>query len=196
MNKVVAAVAVLLALAGCGTNEAASDSAEASPAAEEETTTLEPSPSPSPEEQAFGLGDEQEFDAEIGNATIEVIDYRRPFGERTTSDALVNAGLEVRLCLNEVRVPEWAENDPTYTEDRAMISWDPWVVVMEDDTRVSAASTVWSDWPDATYPDEETLFPGECARGWVPFEVPEDGTAVSAGYRIDGEEPLDWELKD
>lgn len=145
---------VALMLAGCSSGSQASSTpmqtvtaTVSATATVTETAELTPVKVPT----ALKLG----ASVELSNATVVVQQSKRI----TRPDGSAMAAL-VKLCL---------------TGSSASLSWGPWSMADADSGIYPSSSSRYEDDPLPSYPfaEEREFQPGECAKGWVVFEVPE-----------------------
>lgn len=173
-------LALLLALAGCSSTEAATTP----PAVPLETPT--PSPTPTPAGPAK-VGATQDSENPETSARITVLRLRQPLHSTIRAKAgREYVGAEVRTCVTR---------NASATED-VTVSWGPWSLTMPDETIAPALSS-WS--PDEfgvpLYPSGRVVRPGQCVRGWVPFEVPKGSRPRTVTYQPGAGDVLEWTVK-
>lgn len=89
-------------------------------------------------------------------------------GIDTTTAGFVWAGVEAELCVAEPNVA---------------VSWNPWSLTDDAGRQYKSVNSLFSQFPQPTYPFAgEPVLPGECARGWIMFEVPSDGSITKVRY--------------
>src|SRR4029079_6215118 len=83
-------------------------------------------------------------------------------GIETTTAGFIWAGVEAELCV---------------TEPNVQVSWNPWGLTDDAGRQYKAVSSLYTQFPQPTYPFAgDPVLPGECARGWIMFEAPNDGS--------------------
>ena len=97
-------------------------------------------------------------------ASVEGID--------TITAGFIWAGVEAELCVAEANVT---------------VSWNPWSLTDDGGRQYKAASSTYNQFPQPSYPFAgDPVLPGECARGWIMFEVPSDGSITKVRYANTG----------
>ena len=135
-------------------------------------TAAEPTATPSaPGHEKFATGSTARF--EHFRVTVKEIKYP------TSSTALLKA---------EVCVMKIAEDSEV---DWAQISWDPWAVSAGSD---SADAGYVGNPPKHMYPKSGTYDVGECAAGWMPFQI--DGDLSTIRYSNSLGETAVWDATD
>lgn len=198
-SVVTAAVAVVVALlvgvgigyaigSGTGTSDtptqatakAAPDEAEQTPAAEETTEPAEEA-SATP----VALGDEVDLTA----LKVTVFDYKKDLkgadGSTPEEGNRWDAAL-VKAC------------NVSLTEDdgRDLIAnFDVWGLNDSDDGRFGELDLTPSPAPEPQWQSFKKLNAGQCAKGWVVFDLPDDAAPTSVVYSFNSEDQATWALK-
>lgn len=89
-------------------------------------------------------------------------------GIDTITPGYIWAGVESELCVAEPNVS---------------VSWNPWGLTDDGGRQYKANSSLYNQFPQPSYPFAgDPVLPGECARGWIMFEVPNDGSITKVRY--------------
>lgn len=133
------------------------------------TLTTEASAAPAPAPDAVARWGQPQAVSK-GTATVAVYDVEIPAditGPEATQ-GLSWAAVDAELCLS---------GDST----GAQVSWSPWGLTAGS-RNYEAVSTTYNHFPKPGYPVVEPVGPGECARGWIVFEAPADGSVTQVRY--------------
>src|SRR5215210_1929426 len=96
------------------------------------------------------------------DTTLFEIRYPYPPGQyRTPQQGMQFLGLRVEQCFDKTadRLNEYGE--PTYTTYTG-----DWVAVAPDGTEAAGGGSSWNDWPAPKFPENVTMNPGDCLKGW------------------------------
>ncbi|MFI2426522.1 DUF4352 domain-containing protein [Streptomyces sp. NPDC018955] len=144
-----------------------------------------PSPSPSEEEKEFKLGDTADIeDGDLGSFSAAALGYRDT-GIKGIPEML-NPGekwavLDVKVCNTG--------GDPIQTSPL------PWSLAYEGGVRVDSAGMNAGDLPKPLYPMDAKVAAGDCVRGNIVFQVPEEGRPERVLYSPDVlDEPVEWRV--
>lgn len=152
--------------------------------ATETSTPPSPTPSPSEEEQEFQLGDTVDIDDGMGALTATAVGYRDT-GVKGWPEALGPgekwAVLDVKVCNTS--------GDPIQTSPL------PWSLGYEGGVRVDSAGMNAGDLPKPLYPMDAKVAAGDCVRGNIAFQVPEEGRPERVLYSPEVlDEPVEWQV--
>lgn len=168
-----AAVGMLMLLAGCGAH----------------ANTAAPAPAPAPTSaassaasSAHALG--QTVDADHSFVEATVYSYQQPAASGAPAPNPGDytwAAVDVQTCAS------------TSSIFSASVSTLSWFLVYSDQTEVGAARVEYPQFPQPAYPvDQQKLQPGQCVRGWVMFPAPSGIMPVVIRYAPFGATPVDW----
>lgn len=189
-----AAVGVALAvlLTGCGAADelgaaqsvapTAATPTTASPSPSASASTATPTPSVTPTARMLKVGDTHKDE----NVSVQVQKVR----VNAKADFGLYSGALVKTCLRSLPPGEKA----TY------FSWQPWALVDGDAGRYPDNGTSGGGLPTPVYPNGEqdgTFQPGDCAKGWMFFDVPKGTKIVQVRYQSGVmPEAATWALSD
>lgn len=188
MRRTTTLPAAVLLLAGAAVG-CSSDSDSDKPAVSKATRTpsatassASPSPSPTPTVETYELGDTLDIEASGYKFAVTVIAFKDK-GISSVPGLLQDgekwAQAEVKVC--------------NAGGESFSVSPAPWSLAYEDGVRVDATTVSGAELPAPEYPLEARVRSGDCVRGKVPFEVPEDGQAERVLYWPgDLDEPVEW----
>lgn len=177
--------ACLLAGATVGCSSDSEDDKPTVSKATNTPTTAATSPSPSPSPETYKLGDTINIETSGFEFAVTVIAFKDK-GITTDVPGLLQDGekwaqAEVKVCN---------VGSETFGASPA-----PWSLAYADGVRVDSTSISGAELPAPEYPIEARVRAGDCVRGNVPFEVPEDGRAERVLYSPgDLDEPVEWQL--
>ncbi|CAL9665076.1 hypothetical protein SUDANB15_07158 [Streptomyces sp. enrichment culture] len=150
-------------------------------------TSSPPSPSSSPspeEEQEFKLGDTVDIDEDHGSLSAAALAYR---------DEGIK-GIPEMLSPGE----KWAVLDVKVCNtggDPIQASPFPWSLAYEGGVRVESAGMNAGDLPKPLYPMDAKVAAGDCVRGNIVFQVPEEGRPERVLYSPSVlDEPVEWQV--
>lgn len=179
-------VALAFALTACGNSNDDSDGKPAvSKATDTPTTSPTPTPSPSEQQLEFQVGDTANVEGQDGKFTVAALTYRDS-GIRSDIPGLLQDGqkwalLDAKVC--------------NHTGQTVPASPFPWSLAYADGTRVESTAITGTDLPGPMYPEETKLKDGDCVRGNIVFEVPEEGRPERVVYAPDVlDDPLEWQV--
>ena len=182
-TRTIATTAALLlaGTVGCSSNGDDSKPTVAK-ASETQTTSPTPSPTPSPSAETYKLGDTVDVDTEDGKFTAAALTYKAG-GIPDVAGLLKGdqkwAVLEVKVCN---KGPETIEVSPFV-----------WSLAYADGARMEPMHMTGNELPQPLYPLEAKVKNGDCVRGNVLFQVPQQGTPERALYSPDAlDEPVEW----
>jgi hypothetical protein len=177
------AAALLLAglTAGCSGDSKESTVAKASdtPSA---SSSPSPSPTPSETEETFHFGDTVDISADSLTFSASVLAYK---------DTGISAAQEVlqpgqKWAAAEVKVCNTGD-------EPFAVSPFVWSLAYEDGARVEATHMSGGEFPRPLYPLDARVKGGDCVRGNILFEVPEEGRAERVLYSPEGlDESVEW----
>lgn len=181
----VAVVAAVALVSGC-------QSTASTPAASGETPTptrSQPGTStPAPTPTVPTLGHEYSKSGRYADARITALSYETDVypSER---EGYETAALEARVCIDKLTAE--------FGGDAMSISWQPWTLRFDGGFIIESAGSYLSDqMPGPMYPIGRQIREGECARGWIPFEVPEDSAPQRVTYMPgSGAYQLEWRVE-
>jgi hypothetical protein len=180
-----ALMAAALALTACGSGGHHGD--EGAPTVRGATRAA---PAQSTAPAATATGQPQVHDADGYKVAVTVHRYRQPLPsqDRPSRAGYTYAGVDVRLCVKA-----------SPGSAAVSLSADPWSLRYGDDTSVEPALADADMFSVALYPQEPKAIPvGDCARGWVVFEVPAGKRPTQAVYTPTGTDapavPLRWAI--
>lgn len=175
------AVAVLATLTACGGSD--SDKPTVSKATDTPPATTKPAPSPSPSKETLRLGDT----ANVNTGGFEFSAAALAYKDKGVSSppGMLQDGL--KLALVEVKVCNKGDEAMT-------VSPFVWSLAYEDGARMEPFHMGGSGLPQPVYPMDAKVKGGDCVRGNVFFEVPEEsGRAERVLYSPqDLGEPVEW----
>ncbi|WP_405739831.1 DUF4352 domain-containing protein [Streptomyces sp. NBC_00028] len=140
-----------------------------------------PSPSPSPSSKTYKLGDTVDISSEYDFSAVVLAfkDDGISGGPGLLSAGQKWAVAEVKVCNKD-------------TEPFG-VSPFVWTLAYEDGARVEPTHISGSELPQPLYPLEAKVRGGDCVRGNVTFQVPEQGRAKRVLYSPgDLDEPVEW----
>lgn len=182
-----APILILVLTTGCaGTTTAASTTPPAVPL-EQPSSTTSGTPTPAPVTPA-AIGATQDSRGDTSSLKATILRVRQPFRavvpglpERSSHEYI---GVEVRMCV------------VTNTGPEVSVSWSPWSIAFADDT-VAQALSGWSAewWTEPLYPQDRAMRPGQCVRGWIPFEAQKGSKPATISYQPDAGGHLEWRVK-
>lgn len=144
-----------------------------------------PSPSPTPSQETLKIGDTAEVSAEEGKFTAAVLAYRDKGiagVPELLSDGQKWAALEVKVC-----------NTGTKGFDVTPMVWS---LAYKDGARIEAAGMNAGELPQPLYPMDAKVKTGDCVRGNIAFQVPEQGRPERVLYSPDMlDEPAEWKVQ-
>jgi hypothetical protein len=161
-------------LIGCGTTTAAGT----------RDTNPQPSPTTSPPPPGHLLG--ESVGAGTGFVLATGFRYTQPAASGASPPPAGNtwAAADVQACAQQGTI------FPVSVSDGA------WSLRLTDGTAVSAWRGDDPGFPQPRYAETPTsLQAGQCARGWVVFEVPANNPALLLRYSPQGAEPIDWRIE-
>jgi hypothetical protein len=77
-------------------------------------------------------------------------------------------------------------------------SWDPWSLVTSDGEQYAAATETYTYDPKPQYPfiaGDRRLDEGDCAKGWVVFEVTKGAKVAAVEYDNESGDHLEWAVR-
>ncbi len=88
-------------------------------------------------------------------------------------------GLRVRQCLlkDTPTSPDW---------DYYSTSNGEWAAVGPKGRQVVGTGSYWPDWPIPKFPENVTMNPGDCLKGWLVLEVPRSMPVARVIWRSGG----------
>ena len=192
-------VAVLLAaglVTGCSSDTGtSSEEGESSPSSPTEpTTTLTPTSiaSNEPSEDLFApnVGDRalRIGDPRKGRSfTTTLQEVRLPYPPapelfREPQNGFIFVGFRVRQCY---------DGEPADADFNISSSVVDWFVGTPAKNQVQG-NTGWTDWPQPRFPENVTLNPGDCLKGWITAEVPANTRLEKVIYRPGGQTVAEW----
>ncbi|MFQ6170402.1 hypothetical protein ACK8HX_02245 [Oryzobacter sp. R7] len=177
MKLQITAVCAGLVLTGCGGGAApvaAPSSTSPSPSASSTAPSATPTPTPTPSPKTtFKVG--QTYKGPEVNVTVQQIVVNK----RDSSDQLYSGAL-VKTCVHTT---------PPEYKNGFWLGWGPWALYDADGGRYPDNGTVYGSSPRPIYPngEQDGIFKeGECAKGWMFFDVPSGTKIVSARYQAEG----------
>lgn len=196
-GNAVALTAALLLLSGCAGEGDSPSAQETVTVTVTPTTTLEASETPeaSPTggtepnvgDQALRLG--QTRQGRSFATTLHEIRFPYPTDNsyRVENKDNVLLGLRLTQCMSQDAEPVDEYGQPfysTYTGD--------WAAVAPDGNQAAGGGSSWSDWPQPKFPENVTLNPGDCLKGWLVFEVPKSLKIEKVVWRPGGVTTAEW----
>ncbi|MET9445012.1 DUF4352 domain-containing protein [Streptomyces sp. NPDC006610] len=189
---IIGATAVIVAtIIGTGivvVNSRDDDSGDDKPTVAKATETSppsSPSSSPTPDNRPeLKLGDTAQIEEDLGSFSAAALNYRDE-GVKGWPEAL-NPGekwavLDVKVCNTG--------GDPIQT------STIPWALGYEGGVRVDSAGMNAGDLPKPLYPMDAKVAAGDCVRGNIVFQVPEESRPERVLYSPSVlDEPLEWQI--
>jgi hypothetical protein len=177
MNRTLATAAACLMLAGCSAPPAASPVASVSPTAT--STESSAAPTPTPSDSTLNLGDTADLAA--GAITVQALQLK--VMKNSDRDNPAMAAL-IKMC--NVSNP-----DPIGP------SWDPWSLVDAESGQFTASTETYTYDPKPQYPfivGDRKLNTGDCAKGWVVFEVEKSTKVATIEYDNEAGDHLEWRV--
>lgn len=166
-----ALLAIALAVAGCGADDAplsapspttpAAAPTSAPPAATTPAAAASPTTDPNAPHR---LGSQVTLSARA-DISATVYAYRQPVAKGAPQPeeqaGYVWGAADVKVCLGKAAA------------ESVSVSHGPWVLSYADDTTIAPSSTGYRQFPEPEYPwGDKVLAPGRCIRGWITFPVP------------------------
>lgn len=149
------------------------------------TPTPTPTPSPSQQELEFQVGDTADVEGTDGKFTVAALTYRDT-GIHSSIPGLLEDGQ--KWALVEAKVCN-------HTGQTVPATPYPWSLAYEDGSRVESTAITGTDLPGPLYPEETKLKDGDCVRGNIVFQVPEEGQPERVVYAPDVlDDPLEWQV--
>ncbi|MDP9841124.1 hypothetical protein [Streptosporangium lutulentum] len=149
---------------------------------------MRPSPTPSPTPTpstlpAVGSTQETRDDDSVSKISALRIRSLKPISKALSRPGHEYLAFDVKLCV------------PENTREPVTAFAAPWMLSFADDstTMASIASPSWFDVP--IYPQVQAVRPGDCVRGWIPFEIPEDSEPRTLLYQPSTGNTLEWRLE-
>ncbi|MGJ6980036.1 hypothetical protein ACSDQ9_05825 [Aestuariimicrobium soli] len=183
MRKIIATAALaVVALSGCSGAEAAAPStvtvtppATTVTATTTVTSTVTASPDPQPTSGVLKLG---------STAKLGVVDITVYGSKRVTRQEGIGWAVDVKACSKA------SASEPIG------LTWFPWNLVDTNSGTYDWAHTTYNGDPIPAYPnDQDKSVPaGQCARGWIVFEVNADTKAAEVRYANSAGESVAWKL--
>lgn len=173
MKYPAAAIAAAIMLAGCSTP--AAPSATIPTASTSPSPTATPSVTPTQPTGTMKLGQVLSLDG--GDSTIQVQKAERwKSGDRPAAFRAM-----VRACNVSVA-------------DGIAFSWMPWAVAGEDGSEYPASDVTMTDDPKPLYPfdGDRGYKVGQCARGWIMFDVPKKDDVAVVRYANTAGDVAEW----
>lgn len=170
-------IALALLLAGCSAS--ASPSSTPTPTPSAIITSASPTPTPSPTATALAIGAKAKLAA--GAITVQVVTVKP--GHVSDRDAPTVVAM-IRMC-------NVSNLDPIGP------GWDPWSIVDGDGGQFEASTETYTGDPTPAYPfmaGDRMLQQGDCAKGWVVFEVKKGMRAATIEYDNEAGDHLEWKV--
>ncbi|MFC8201348.1 DUF4352 domain-containing protein [Streptomyces sp. NPDC057298] len=178
----VATAALLLAtLVSCSSGS--SGKPTVAKASDTPSASNSPSPSPSPSSKTYKLGDTIDISAgyDFSAVVLAFKDKGISAGPGLESAGQKWAVAEVKVCNKDTEPFE--------------VSPFVWALAYEDGARLEPAHITGSELPQPLYPADAKVRAGDCVRGNVSFEVPDEGRAERVLYSPGGlDEPVEWTI--
>ncbi|HET7414093.1 MAG TPA: hypothetical protein VFI97_00145 [Arthrobacter sp.] len=75
-------------------------------------------------------------------------------------------------------------------------SWSPWSLTDKSSGLYPASSSTYTGFPSPEYPfaDQSVFRPGDCAKGWIVFGVPDHVTITGVRYGNQMGETATWKV--
>ncbi|MGL5826304.1 MAG: hypothetical protein ACRCYU_16050 [Nocardioides sp.] len=166
------------AVTSSGASASATASASPSPAASATSQVPRPTPS-STAPSTLKIG--QTYTDDVVSTTVQKV----AINKKTDSDPY--SGILVKTCV--VGLGGY---------DYISFSWQSWTLTDADSGRYPDNGTVYGYTPTPVYPNGEsdgTFKVGDCAKGWIFFDVPEGTKVTQVRYQAeDMEAPAVWTL--
>ncbi|MCX4906860.1 DUF4352 domain-containing protein [Streptomyces sp. NBC_00878] len=180
-TTVLLAACLLATLTACGGSD--DDKPTVSKATDTPSATTKPTPSPSPSKEALRLGDTANVNTGGFSFSAAALAYKDK--GVSSPPGMLQDGM--KLALVEVKVCN--KND-----EPIEVSPFVWSLAYEDGVRVEPFHMSGSGLPQPVYPMDAKVRGGDCVRGNVFFEVPEEsGRAERVLYSPqDLDEPVEW----
>lgn len=174
-RPIVAAAAAAILLAGCSSSTPAA--APSAPTSGASTATASPTVTPTQPAGTLELGDILELNG--GDSTIQVQRVER----WKSADRPAAFRAMVRGCNVSVT-------------DGIAFSWTPWALASSDGSEYPASDVTMSDDPKPLYPfdGERGYKVGQCARGWVMFDVPKGDEVAVVRYANSTGDVAEWAI--
>ncbi|MEV6866487.1 DUF4352 domain-containing protein [Streptosporangium subroseum] len=172
-------------IAGCSGTEAAAPSVTAAAPLDRSSSTSSPTPTPTAQATPAAIGSTQE--TRDGDSVLKVSAVRtrllKPISKALSRPGHEYLAIDVKLCVTE-----------NASEPVTVLS-APWMLSFAEDATSKAliASPSWFDVP--IYPQVQTVRPGDCVRGWIPFEIPKDSKPRTLLYQPNIGDALEWRVK-
>ncbi|MEJ8670312.1 MULTISPECIES: DUF4352 domain-containing protein [unclassified Streptomyces] len=178
-------IAVCLLLAGltasCSSND--TDEPTVAKASVTESAGPTPSPTPSPRQETYKLGDIVDISAGGNDFSAATLTYKNQ--GVTSPPGLLQEGqkfatVQVKVCNR--------------SDEPIEVSPFTWSLAYEDGARVEPTHVSGGGLPQPAYPLDAKVRGGDCVRGYILFEVPEEfGRAERVLYSPgDLDEPVEW----
>ncbi|MFI1728197.1 DUF4352 domain-containing protein [Streptomyces acidicola] len=176
-----AAITAALLLAGLATGCSSNDDDKPTVSKASTAESASPSPSPSPSKETLKLGDTANISIHT-KFTAAALTYQdkgiRGVPEMLGADQKW-AALMVKVCNKGA--------EPIQTTAYV------WSLAYEDGARVESAGMNAGELPQPLYPMDAKVSSGDCVRGNIAFQVPEEGRPERVLYSPDGlDEPVEW----
>lgn len=175
-SKLVAALPVLLALAGCSSASATSAPTVTVTAP---PVTVTAAPPTTATDVPLALGKTASL---ADGATVTVYGYKRGVEPRDPNQDAI----DVKVCVGS--------KPASYTgTELPYVSITPWTIVDSQDAQYRFASTTWGT-VTPQYPSQQTVRWGDCVRGWVIIGGRE-GTKMSKARYSTESAVVEWKLQ-
>ncbi|MGI5197102.1 DUF4352 domain-containing protein [Streptomyces sp. CA-288835] len=153
-------------------------------ASSEPSSASSAKPSPTPRQETFNIGDT----ANITTSSVDLSAAALAYKDKgiTSGPGLLSAGqkwavVEVKVC--------------NQSDEPLEVSPFPWSLAYEDGARVEPTHVSGGELPQPLYPLEAKVKGGDCVRGNITFQVPEEGRPERVLYSpSDVDEPVEWQV--
>lgn len=168
--------------AGCSSNsdDKATVTKESSSASASRTASASTSPTP----KALEIGDTAQVKSSDGDFSAAVLSFKDE-GIRSDPGLLTNGGkwavVEAKVCNKNA--------------EGFVVSPFTWTLAYEDGARLEPTHVSGGGLPQPLYPMDAKVRTGDCVRGNITFEVPDEGRPERVLYSPDVvDEPVEWQI--
>lgn len=173
-------VSLAILASGCGSDSTSPNGNASSP--KPSPSAIDPA-APNVGERALKIGETREGIS--FETTLLKVRYPYPPGEyREPETGKAFVGMRVRVCMKE-EAESTGEDYSTYNGE--------WFAASSNGDQATSSSS-WDDWPAPKFPENVTMNPGECLRGWLSIEIPKKMKVAKIVYRPGGETVAEWIL--